>query len=199
MDKIFAIVDAQGFIVKKKFYAREVAIINDNFSYCQEYDPNLHLDYISKDDVRRIKFCTYKLHGLTLRPMEKSSLTFMPKSDDIIGILRHYHKLLSHPNRPYFGVKNELLRRILEDGDIPYLDLNREEFNFPSINYLEKFYNNYWTCGYHRKFPVNINPNKKEPIISYRCAFRKCANIWRHIKARTNKIFDCDVIEGVVI
>ena len=68
MDKICAIVDTQGFQLKDRFIPREVAVVSDYISQCQELDPCIEWNTLTKDEQETIIYSTQFKHGLFYRP-----------------------------------------------------------------------------------------------------------------------------------
>jgi hypothetical protein len=170
MDKICAVVDAQGFYVKGQFYVRECAIVCDIIEICDEFDPEIVLSDLNDDEIKNVEYCTRYLHGLPLIP----TILSIPKSSTIDEYLKSLHKLLAKEDKFYFGVKNNQFKEILAKSGIPYLDLNTLEI--PSIEELEKLNSlrKSWVCKKHF-----IRNNRQ-----YRCAYLKCLLLWKYINQK---------------
>ena len=171
MDKICAVVDAQGFYIRNQFLAREVAFVSDTLSHCQEFNPNIKWGELNLKESKTVRVTRARVHGFSLNAY-RNKLNIVPESSLMIHYIQQFHKLLASEEKPYFGVKNIKLKEVLENAGIPVCDLGLPEFGMPSVTKIEKMYNSDWICAYHTEADAQ------------RCALRKCYNLWRYIKTR---------------
>ena len=175
MDKVCAVVDAQGFILRGEFYAREAAVASEGWTNCQEFNPGFKWTDLNRKEIGTVKFCMRKIHGLYLHPYPNNKYSPVPNSNQVGNYFKSYYNLIATKEKPLFAVKNERVKNILAHNEIPFLDLNEVQYQFPSINTLERMYSNLKTCAYHLK------PRFKNHV--FRCAYRKCIHMWSYIKA----------------
>ena len=73
--------------------------------------------------------------------------------------------------QPNFGIKNQQLRRILDEFKIPYIDLSEEQYKFPSTKYMINMSKTndviFSDCGLHKY----TTGDTKEYL---RCSLTKC-------------------------
>ena len=163
MDKVCAIIDAQGFHANGRFFPREIAIITKNFKMCVEMDTKLDYINLSSSDCRTNMFIEKHLLGMTLR--SDSTLN----CDNIITKI---YQLIADNDKYLFGVKNYQLERILKRLEIPYINLQ-----CPTVVSLDAQYG-YWQCDNHTAIPRG------------RCALRKCMHILEWMTSQDTPIFE---------
>jgi len=176
MDKICAIIDCQGFQFKDKFIAREVAVVSDYISQCQELDPCIEWEKLSKVDQQIIIYSTQFKHGLFYRPFNPNDYCFLYKSSDIGSVLQIWYDMIATDEKPLFGYKGYQIGKILSDNNIPCIDLEKD-LNFPSYANIQEKYGDNYLCAYHKR-PRNWRANK---LI---CALRKSGHLYREIKSK---------------
>jgi hypothetical protein len=177
MEKVCAIVDAQGFNFEDRFVARELAICSDGgLTLCQELNPHMDFKSLSPSEKDTVIHSTKFIHGLFYCPFNHVEHAFLPHSNDIGPLLKLYYNMIATTDKPLFAFKNKSLKAILNEQEIPSLDLDDPNCKFPSLQDIENAFGDRYACGYHKK------PPRDGRNIAYRCAYRKCANIWRYIK-----------------
>jgi hypothetical protein len=170
MENICAVVDAQGFFISNKFYPREVAIVSDSISFCQEFNPKLKWDLLDNDQHILAKYCYDHIHGFKLN-VKESKKSIIQDSENYIKHLSKFYKIIATESKQFYGIKNDLYDDLIIAG-IPVINLSDKQYDFPSIYTLEGKYNNsYWMCAYHDNVHDGL-----------RCSLRKCYNIWKHLK-----------------
>jgi len=189
MDQICAVVDIQGFYVKGTFYARECAVVNDNVTTCQEFDPGIEWSDLSRKEISHVNYCKRFIHGLSFQPFVNLQNSPIPKSGELVKYLLAQYKLLATNEKPLFGVKNDSLKNILLDAGILVCDLNDIKYRFPSIQQLNKMHGRRWTCAFHLK----------QNFENYRCAYRKCIQMWQYIKFAREPQIDVQKFEEIEI
>jgi len=162
MEKVFATIDAQGFVNDGKFIIRELAFDSADWCMCTEVDNNLIFHELSYQDQESIRFNTKYVHALRLRP---KTYTFI-KQDDVAPLLRQVYHRLHTVEKPYFGVKNHQFAGILKELNIPHIEL----IDVPSWRLLDDYYNARNLCEFHERETEGI------------CAMRKVANMWKWIE-----------------
>lgn len=181
MEQCCAICDVQGFIIDKRFHAREIAIVSDSISICQEFSTGIDWNDLSEKDKQQIRYTTKKIHGLPYNPSFDSRKNPLLISNQAGDYIISIYKNIFSEEKPLLGVKNDHMKTILIEAGLPYLDLNSEVYNCPSVGSLENYYGNKWTCAYHIKIPLN-KIQQRQQIVNYRCAYRKCFYFWRWMK-----------------
>lgn len=165
-ERICAVVDAQGFTLDNRFHFRELAIRNQDFRCCVEFNPEIFLHRLSRDKRRHLIYQINNIHGLPINPHDTGCF----RSSQALTVLQSWHAISASPEKPYFGVKNPQLAGVLEQGNIPYICLNKPELNVPSLKVLDgvvkgaKFF-----CALHTRIHYNND---------LRCALRKVNLIW---------------------
>src|SRR5882757_3502546 len=149
MDKICAIVDSQGFQFKDQFVAREVAVVSDRLSQCQELDTDIDWNNLSKEEQQIIIYSTQYKHGLFYRPFNPDYYCFVYKSSEIGNVLKIWYEMIASNEKPLFGYKGHQIAKILQDNGIPCIDLS--ELNIPSYDIISQKYNDNYLCAYHKK------------------------------------------------
>ena len=146
MDKLCAIIDAQGFIVNGKFYIRELAFTKMNSStvHCWNveipinFEKLINKDKITNDYIRR------NISGLPFNiSSDVSNYIKYEKLNAFIGYL--YNKSCSLDCK-YFGIKNPQLAEMFIGLDIPFISLDDD---IPTVRKLHKFYRMTVFCPKH--------------------------------------------------
>ena len=162
MEKIFATIDAQGFVNNGKFIIRELAFDSADWCMCTEVDNDLIFHELSYQDQESIRFNTKYVHALRLRP---KTYTFI-KQEDVASMLRQVYHRLHTEEKPYFGVKNNQFAEILKELNIPHIQLD----DVPSWRMLDDYYKTKHLCEFHERETEGI------------CAMRKVTNMWKWIQ-----------------
>ena len=161
MNQVCAVVDIQGFSLQDGFRTRELAIWNDDTKVCFDVDPELCMFFLNKTDRRTVKYSTHNLHGLLHESFEDNA----PKSKDLGKLLEMAYLTLIRPDKKLFGIKNTQLAEILDQYDIPYIELST----------LEIVYKREGFCINH----TELCPKRRH---KYRCALRKTESLWTSLK-----------------
>ncbi len=185
MEQICAVIDAQGFIFKDRFVAREVAIVSDYMSQCQELNPKIEWKNLT-DEEKDIVFVTTKYkHGLHFCPFNPREHCFLPDSLDIDSIIGIWYDMVVTSEKTLVAYKNKNIGDILKKLQIPCLDLDDPKYNFPTIKDLKMKYGSNYLCAYHKKPP----PGSR---LYLTCAYRKSNQIFREIKERILNDFNIE-------
>ena len=179
MEEICAVIDAQGFIFKDRFIAREVAIISEYLSQCQELNPQIEWSKLTEEEKDIIQYSTKQIHGLHFCPFNPREHAFIPNSNEIDSIIKVWYEMVVTPEKTIIAYKNYNIGEILDKLQIPSLNLDDPKFHFPTVKQLKIKYGNNYLCAYHKR-PV---PGSK---IYLTCAYRKANQIYREIKERMN-------------
>ena len=107
-----------------------------------------------------------------LQPTDNSKNSPIPKSNSIKDYLKNFHKILSNGEKCYFAIKNNQLKKILNECDIPTFDLENLN-NIPSIKEMEQSNGKSLICSNHLISKIR----------RYRCAYRKCLLLWKYLKS----------------
>jgi len=168
--QVFACLDVQGFYVNNDFYPREFAIVNECKSGAQNIDTRLNIKDMCYEDQLTCRFLTNNFHGLTLRPKDPTDCLNIYEA---MQCILKYQQETATEKKPYYGIKNDMLKRILHEFGIPHLCL--ESIGCPSHKILEQSFNQKLECDWHKN--KNLNGCKQ-----YICALRKCNNLWKWIE-----------------
>ena len=179
MDQICGIVDVQGFQFKDRFVPREVAIISDSISQCQELNPQMNWRELSEDDQAVVLYSTQSKHGLHYCPFNPQEHCFLYSSKEIGKILSIWYSMVSTLDKPFLGYKNQQIGKILKQLEIPSVNLDSPEYNWPNYDEIQKQYGDTYLCAYHKKPRM---PNNR--LI---CAYRKANHLYRYLKETTQK------------
>src|SRR6266487_5655130 len=111
MQRICAIIDAQGFIQNKRFIVREFAIKTDEIELCLHVNNRMSLKRLSNSDLKTNLYAQQHLHGLSFLPEKGVSWGCIKE------LLQYYFN-----GKPY-GVKNNQLGNLLREINIPFISL----------------------------------------------------------------------------
>src|SRR6266700_4803525 len=113
MDQICAVVDVQGFQFKDRFVAREVAIVSDFISQCQELNPRMHWKSLQEEDQKVVLYTTKYINGLHYCPFNERNHCYIYNSEDIGNVLTMWYEMVASKEKPLFAYKNQQLGKIL--------------------------------------------------------------------------------------
>lgn len=179
MDKICAVIDTQGFAFKDRFIAREIAIVSEYLTLCQELNPQIYWKNLIEEDQAIVLYSTQRIHGLHFCPFNPREHAFLPNSNKINELIEIWYNLVKSPEKPVVAFKNTHLRNIFIELEIPFIDLDDKCNNFPSIKQLQDKYGDNYLCAYHKK----PNPNSN---LRLNCAYRKANQIFRELNEINN-------------
>lgn len=114
-DQICASMDVQGFQIGKMFYARELAVVSDNFETVIEFNSAVNLT--KKFHRKCSTYQTRNIHGLSVRAVDRTA----PSSNDIDSVIYTLYKVLRNNKAQVVVCKNRQLSHILERLSIPHL------------------------------------------------------------------------------
>jgi len=160
LDRVCAIVDAQGFSVGHSFYVRELTVKGVESCITLEFDPRINEEELTERAQRTIRYQTEYVHGLSLRPWAK-----VRSSRDIVKVLKGLYKVFKYGDERYFACKNQKLAVILRKAQIPFVDL--KEYGAPPMRELDRDYGGDKFCRYH-------NSNERS---SWTCSERKARHL----------------------
>ena len=175
MANICAIIDVQGFNFKDRFVAREVAIVSDYISQCQELNPRMKWRSLSDEDQGVIMHSTKFIHGLHYCPFNPVEHSFIYASEEINKIITHWYSMIATEEKPFFAYKNHQMGKILKDLDILSVNLDEPIWGFPAYKEIQSKYGDSYLCSYHKKPMKNSN-------IKLICAYRKANHLFRYLK-----------------
>ena len=161
MDRIHAIIDAQGFMIGGEFYIRELVIRPRHGMHYYCCDVNNPIDYrvLNDYDKKTVDYCTHHVHGL---PYECSSHSL--RHDEVKHFIQAVLKKDSAWITDCYGVKNKQLSQLLKKWKIPFIDL--DTLGCPRIDRLTSL--NMEPC--HRHKPIYRYKNKERIFSRPRCA-----------------------------
>ena len=163
--KVCAVIDAQGFIVNKKFYMREIAVVSHTFKQSCLCDTGLSYAMMYPKDRKVNSYISNNLLGLSLGFSKGQDKTF--STDDGEQIVVMLYEKLKTKRQNYVAVKNQHLIPILEKWGVPFVDL--EDFDCPKPSLLKLVYDKP-TCHFHER----EIPDKGKLI----CAEQKVDCLW---------------------
>ena len=175
MSNICAVIDVQGFNFKDRFVAREVAIVSDQLSQCQELNPRMNWRNLSDDDKGVVLHSTKFIHGLHYCPFNPVEHAFLYTSDEINKIINQWYSMVATEEKPLLAYKNQQMGKILEGLNIPSISLDQPTLMFPSYKEIQNHYGDNYLCSYHKKPMRGSN-------IKLICAYRKANHLYRQIK-----------------
>ena len=164
MDKVCAVIDAQGFNHNGIFVPREIAIVANNFHMCFLVDAKLVYNEMSDKDKKTNEYIERQFIGL---PLNSSSNCVIKNTIEYILEVKHQYRQLKSTEDDVIGVKNSQFQRILTEFGIPCTNI--ESFGCPTVEQLNKTYK-YTCCSNHYKLRNN-----------YSCALKKCRLLWKWI------------------
>jgi len=166
INKICAIIDAQGFVKDGEFIPRELSLISHNFKQTLLCETNLKfVDMNIKDRITNLYIANNML-GLSLRSTNQN--LYFNGTRDPIQLIYLMYENVRNDVKPYVGIKNPQLIELLKIWDIPYVNLS--EYNCPKISSLKRHYGNK-VCHFHNRFV----PNRAK----LKCAEEKCELLWK--------------------
>lgn len=178
---ICAVIDVQGFYIDRKFYPRELAIVNDKLRLCFEIDcefpPNMNMEY---NVLKKFTFQQIHLHGIPMKKVlnDKTSRCF--KNKDLKNLVQELYNRVKTEDKFIFATKNQQTSDLLWEYEIPYLDLEKQMVGneiCPTLKDFDKVVGpNNCFCLLH--FVLN------KPLYNsqFRCALRKSIYIWDWLK-----------------
>lgn len=179
MDKICAVIDVQGFQFKDRFVPREIAIISDNISQCQELNTQMNWKDLSEEDQAVVLHSTKFKHGLHYCPFNPVQHCFLYPSNEIGNIIIQWYSMVAIEEKPYLAFKNQQMGNILKKLEIPCIDLDDPAYGFPSYKDIQEKYGDCYLCSYHKRPSRSLN-------IKLICAYRKANHLYRQLKEMKN-------------
>ena len=183
MDKICAVIDVQGFQFRDRFVPREVAIVSDFISQCQELNPKMNWKELSDEDQAVVLHSTKFKHGLHYCPFNPIQHSFLYSSNEIGKIISQWYNMVATEDKPFFAFKNQQMGKILNEMGIPTFDLDSPELNLPNYKDIQEKYGDTYLCSYHKKPMRNSN-------IKLTCAYRKANHLYRLLNEMKNSQTD---------
>ena len=166
-----------------------MAIVSDKLSFCIEINPCVELHDLPKDEQNIVKYITRNKNGLHLKPFNSTEYCFVPKIEDIGSVLQLLYQMIASEEKPLFAYKNRNVAKILKDSGIPHINLDEDQFNFPSYREIQLKYAQNYLCGYHKPFSYS-SPLK------FKCAYRKASQIFKEIKEKTEHTINNNITNG---
>ena len=180
-NQICAVIDAQGFFINKKFYPREVSIVNAEYQLCFEIIPIISLD-TKINYLAHFNKQSQELHGIPMaQVINKDSKTVFSISK-LRHIIEEIYLRLRTEEKNLFAVKNQQMAGLLTEYQIPFFNLEKEEVGgevCPTLTVFDKFSNSIY-CAIHAK----LAPKKNKS--NHRCAMRKSKMIWDWLTRKAN-------------
>ena len=146
MENICALFDAQGFIINEEFYIRELAVTSLKDNSIQSWDAEIPQDFdsLSTKDKITNEYIRRNITGLSFNT---SDADFIPFRKIRVFLVLMWNKYKT-PTKQMIGVKNLGLAKILDELNIPYLELKA-----PSIANLKNYYRSTYFCMRHKECP----------------------------------------------
>jgi len=175
---IFGTADCQGFGVNNTFYVVELALKAGKKCEpnCFLFRPSVSYNELSKKDKTTVYWLTNYYHGLPY------DLGFRGVSqDEVVDKVIQWYKLNMIVEKPYVGVMNQEMEKILLKAGIPYVICRGGEGSFlPTTKELMTFGSQalckspFRTCGFHVKKP--------ETSLIRTCAVKKSMYLWHWLQ-----------------
>jgi hypothetical protein len=157
MNKVFAILDAQGFIKDGEFRPREFSIRNDWLNIHSEVDSNLGRQ--TAGDMKTNIWTSMNKTGLPMYIDGEKRISI----DQMKNLIYSIGGMLATHEKPYFGIKNDHLARLLDEMGLLY-----QKLELPPLSMMDKMYNNKTCCNLH--------------LVNGTCASRKTKHILKYLK-----------------
>ena len=170
LETICGIIDTQGFIKDGNFVARELSITMDGRSYKFDLLTGLNSFEMTEKD-KKTNHIVRKYVGLDYeRTIGNEQLkSKMMRSEDLLYHLKDIHSVLSSKEKPNFGVKQRFLKDLLVHAGIPFVNLDDERLNCPSLGELMKRFSNVKICHTHGHSRIGTNFGNGP----FRCSLQK--------------------------
>lgn len=168
LQKVCAVIDAQGYSLGGVFYPRMFAINNGKKLIPHEFRPVWSGEEISPFS-KTINYQFNYVHGYAKRCSDHA----IP-SEHFVSVIQVLYEQVKDYQHPYLAVANDHLKRIMERTSIPFIDLTKGTVCPPAHKKLDvKYQTDYWLCQAH-------TPNHRNDKLT--CALRKVDNLWRWIE-----------------
>lgn len=164
MNKIFAVVDIQGFNIRKKFVPTEIAIVSSMRSYC--FEVSLSKENLDQEDSQSVTYLTKRVHGLKFSAKPKGI-----KKSEIEAILLSIKRDCETRTKKYFACKSHQTLAFLKNLKIPCFDLNNTDI--PAVDQL--LVNGNFLCHRH----IYRGP-------TIRCALYKADKLWTYVSCQNH-------------
>ena len=186
--QICAIIDFQGFFIQRRFYPRELSIVNDEYQLCFEVLPEISSE-IKLNNFKHFSYQQHQLHGIPLeKVLSEKTKKIIPLSQLRQLIEEIYFRVRSE-DKKLLGVKNQQVGLLLKEYQIPFFNFEAEEVGgeiCPALAVFEKFkFSTY--CLLHSSLKRKFNE-------SHRCALRKSQAIWSWLTVKLRSDFLVDEI-----
>ena len=179
--QICAVIDVQGFFVQKKFYPREISIVNNEHKICFEIVPDINVD-TKLDYFKYFKFQQHQLHGIPLEKVLDDKTKKVFHASQMKKIVEEIYFRVRTEERKLFGVKNQQVANLLKEFEIPYFNFESEEVGgeiCPPLSIFDKFKSSKY-CLLHATLKCKFNEN------IHRCALRKALLIWDWLNCKVD-------------
>ena len=179
--EICAIIDAQGFFIRKTFYPREISIVNNEYQICFEILPEINVD-TKVDNFKQFSIQQHQLHGIPVQQLleEKTKRVFC--CSQLRQIVEEIYFRVRTENKKLLGVKNQQVATLLKEYQIPFFNFETEEVGgevCPTLSTFDKFSTSIF-CPLHAVLKRKLNEQY------HRCALRKASMIWDWLDRKIN-------------
>ena len=169
---ICAVFDIQGYFVGDVFYPRELAIVNNDHQLCFELESELTAKDKGFHKTNRILYKNEeKIHGIPIANVLNTNSRQVIKFKDVPAFIITIYNKLTTADKPFVGVKNRMLFKILFLMKIPTFDLTTK--NCPNYLTFEKANKCTVLCPLHLKLMENNNNNSV-----VKCSLKKAFHLW---------------------
>ena len=177
--QICAIIDVQGFFVQKKFYPRELSIVNSEYNICFEIVPEVNID-TKLDFFKHFSCQQFQLHGIPIEKVLEDKTKKVFHASHLKKIVEEIYFRVRTEEKKLLGVKNQQVANLLKEFEIPFFNLESEAVGgeiCPTLSIFDKFrFSKY--CILHASLKRKFN----ETV--HRCALRKASTIWDWLKCK---------------
>ena len=173
INKVCAIIDAQGFVMDGKFFPRVISVISNSFKQTVLCDSGLRRSFLTVQDRITNNYISNNIIGLSMGNHDLGMKHKM--SDDGYQVIYNIYDMVKTNKKKYIAISNDQIEEILRYWQIPYIKL--QDCGCPGIEKLRKLYPMN-ICHFHNR----AVPDRKK----LRCAEEKCEMVWQwlieHIK-----------------
>lgn len=172
LQNVCLVVDCDGFFINKKFHVREFGYksLTRPMTYSFLVDISPSITNMTSSDYRAATYCTFNVHGLSLKPKENEICLQEQELKKRISQIYNKHKTKKKFCVAYKG--GHIEKDILEELKIPYINL--EDYGCPKFNELIQIIHlpSLKDCGHHLNI-TNAHCPRKETAVFARWLIEK--------------------------
>jgi hypothetical protein len=187
LQRVNAVLDAQGFYIDGKFCPVELTVVGDHFHYHYPLSTNTAMESLSPEEQKNAWYVTTFIHGLE---METFNVIYDCKysSAELGTLITRLQEVIEYDKKTpaVFGVKHTLLAKVLTSLGIPFVDMeDLDEIRVPTLKELDMAAREIpWVCQYHTSRP--LDRNRTGTRCEFRCSSRKASRLWKWLQDRSS-------------